>query len=400
MKNASKIKLLNLLSELKSFEEHKTEFTFGDISTPYANSTLRKYLTTYLDGYCISTKKNYWACSGIKDLTSGQYLKLMSQKNNYRENDEIQRIQQRSKEAFLTCLAIYNNPSLKYRLESFLILLINAWELLLKFELSITKGKNSILRKDGLTLSITECINRIFKENDFIRINLEWAIKLRDQATHLIIPETYPNFTRLLYPTTQNYMKKYQSLVNESPLGNSKGMINIIVDDPEANLIQIKQKYGDRIKDEIEEFILKLDKKANELKSNSFFIAFEYNFTLVQKDHRADLALTKGEEGNSTKIIDKPVSIQKKYPFKTTEFIDHINKNVKNKINKHCLYSINYEYNIKNKPEYFLLNENVPRYSQQFADWFIYQHTKDKCWLENAKLHFSRAKKNLNLSPN
>ena len=51
----------------------------------------------------------------------------------------INKLLEKSVEAFIMGLEIYNKPTLKYRLEGFSFFICNAWELMLKAKLFITK---------------------------------------------------------------------------------------------------------------------------------------------------------------------------------------------------------------------------------------------------------------------
>lgn len=50
----------------------------------------------------------------------------------------------KSKEAFIMAIEIYNKPSIKYRLEGFSFFICNAWELMLKAYMMNKYGENSI----------------------------------------------------------------------------------------------------------------------------------------------------------------------------------------------------------------------------------------------------------------
>ena len=47
----------------------------------------------------------------------------------------------KSEEAFLMAIEIYNKPTIKYRLEGFAFFICNAWELLLKAKM-LNEGKS------------------------------------------------------------------------------------------------------------------------------------------------------------------------------------------------------------------------------------------------------------------
>ncbi|MCI5658653.1 MAG: DUF3644 domain-containing protein [Megasphaera elsdenii] len=51
---------------------------------------------------------------------------------------------EKSKEAFIVAIELYNKPTIKYRVEGFSFFICNAWELMLKAHLIRTKGEYSI----------------------------------------------------------------------------------------------------------------------------------------------------------------------------------------------------------------------------------------------------------------
>lgn len=59
-------------------------------------------------------------------------------------NELINNMLDKSEEAFLMAIEIYNKPTIKYRLEGFAFFICNAWELLLKAKM-LNEGKKYIL---------------------------------------------------------------------------------------------------------------------------------------------------------------------------------------------------------------------------------------------------------------
>ncbi len=68
------------------------------------------------------------------------------------------RLVDKSFEAFILGLEIYNKPTLKYRIEGFAFFVCNAWELMLKAKLITDTGMASIYYKDSpsRTLSLND----------------------------------------------------------------------------------------------------------------------------------------------------------------------------------------------------------------------------------------------------
>ena len=96
----------------------------------------------------------------------------------------------KSEEAFLMAIEVYNKPTINYRLEGFAFFICNAWELLLKAKL-LKEGKSIYYPdKPNRTIALSNCVGTIFtNDKDPIRKNLEVIINLRNTSTHFIIKE-------------------------------------------------------------------------------------------------------------------------------------------------------------------------------------------------------------------
>jgi len=115
---------------------------------------------------------------------------------------------EKSIHALISSIEIYNKPDFKYREENFSILIVNAWELLLKAK--ILKDNNNNLRtlyikdylqkSDGtkskrwkykttrsgnyLTKDIISCLNIIDSIEEKLRSNIITLVEIRDNSTH------------------------------------------------------------------------------------------------------------------------------------------------------------------------------------------------------------------------
>jgi hypothetical protein len=121
--------------------------------------------------------------------------------------------------AILAAVEIYNKPRISYRNECVVILLLNAWELLLKALLS--KNGKSIFypkerRKSYRTLSLTDALQRAQK--DFptsipmlpVQRNVELLETYRNNAVHFYNAQ---NFGAVLYPLAQTSIVNFRDLL-------------------------------------------------------------------------------------------------------------------------------------------------------------------------------------------
>lgn len=78
------------------------------------------------------------------------------------KNELIDKMLEKSQEAFLLAIEIYNKPTIKYRLEGFAFFICNAWELLLKSYIIKNNDMDSIYYKNkpDRTIALNECIKK------------------------------------------------------------------------------------------------------------------------------------------------------------------------------------------------------------------------------------------------
>ena len=76
----------------------------------------------------------------------------------------------KSIEAFIMGLEIYNKPTIRYRVEGFNFFICNAWELMLKAHIINLYGEKAIYYKDSedRTITLELCVKKLF-----IQINKE-----------------------------------------------------------------------------------------------------------------------------------------------------------------------------------------------------------------------------------
>lgn len=117
----------------------------------------------------------------------------------------INKLIEKSTEAFIMGLEIYNKPTIKYRVEGFSFFICNARELMLKAKL-LKEGKSIYFsNQPNRTISLTRAIELIFTNNkNPLRINLETINELRNTSTHFITED----YEKIYAPLFQACVKK------------------------------------------------------------------------------------------------------------------------------------------------------------------------------------------------
>lgn len=124
-----------------------------------------------------------------------------------------ERLIEKSQEAFLLAIELYNRPTIRYHAEGCCFFLCNAWELMLKAHISKTMGEESVFYPNSnRSLSLTDCIKKVFTNiKDPLRCNLEIIVELRNTSTHYVTDEY-----ELFYgPILQYCVEKYDAKLRD-----------------------------------------------------------------------------------------------------------------------------------------------------------------------------------------
>ncbi len=127
-----------LYAVLHEIEKNNTKASIKQIAdrAGYKYGSMGAYARNKLKNvYLFESSANRYKVSGIASTLFESFAYYMSQKSHLvedRDDSLFTSLRNRSLQAFYLSLSIFNNPTLKYRVESFSILLANAWELLFK----------------------------------------------------------------------------------------------------------------------------------------------------------------------------------------------------------------------------------------------------------------------------
>jgi len=396
--------LLQLLDELRILEESAAEFTAKEVaeSVGYSINSVNKYFNEKLKGdYLVKVNRSVWKCKGINTLSNDDFYRLMSQSVNTqsKSSDEVlaEQLIKRSHDAFTLALEVYNRPTLRNRVEAFSIMMVNAWELMLKSELCKAQGAECIFKDGDFSISIREAMTTLMDSSDNVSKNLETLIDLRDHAIHLLIPELQPQLSRLFQATVLNYQKRYKNIMGNSPLaGQSVGLLSLIVDGCEPEISVIKESYGDLTAKQVKIFLDKFTQKTREYNSDEFSISIDYKLALTKKATDSDLSLSLSDGGEKAIIIRETKDLDITHPYHQSTAISEINNRQQAiKITSYSFQAVvkksKVQHSKRSNHHYEL--DGRHRYSETFIEWFV-SNLSHKKWLDNALVsHRNRRKK-------
>ena len=124
--------------------------------------------------------------------------------------------------ALLAAVEIYNKPTVEYREQTFALLIVNAWEVLLKARIVQECGNrlHSIYRREKnskryrkiqetpITITVEQALGRISVPED-VRGNIEGLILVRNEAAHMgsLSGQLQQNILQYGTATVQNFIK-------------------------------------------------------------------------------------------------------------------------------------------------------------------------------------------------
>ena len=135
----------------------------------------------------------------------------------------------------LAAIEVYNKPNFANREQMFSVLIVNAWESLLKAKvlkdnqnkitsLFIKEGKTYKKNKDGnyITISITHALD-LCPLTQIVKDNLEALIAVRNAATHLTAKSA--SLPILIFTLGSATLRNYAKLINYSSPFNTGTLI-------------------------------------------------------------------------------------------------------------------------------------------------------------------------------
>ena len=293
------------------------------------------------------------------------------------DNNELkEKLVEKSIEAFILGLEIYNKPTIKYRIEGFSFFICNAWELMLKA--TLLKRNESIYFSDkpDRTLSLENVVRKIYTDkNTRIRLNLEKIIELRNISTHYITEDYEIKYAPLFQACVLNFVNEIQRFHDVD-----------ITEHIAQNFLTISARYEPLSNEEIRlkyspEIAEKLIKQANEIDVLSN--------TKKKSEDDFVVGIDSGADAKVTMVKDlKDPSDTHKYSYNNviTAIQERLKKqnirlNYKSGFNQYVLNLVidfyDIKHNVKYAYEHIIGNQRSYTYSQQFIDFIVTEIKKD-----------------------
>ena len=288
--------------------------------------------------------------------------------------DIYEQLVNKSIEAFLLGLEIYNKPTVKYRIEGFSFLIVNAWELMLKAKM-IREGK-SIYYQDASnrTLSVTDAIKDVYpNKTQPLRINLEKIITLRNTSTHFITEDYETVYAPLFQANVLSYCEQLQKFHKRDITQHiAQNFLTLSATMEPLTNEQIKIKYPPEVANKLIFQKSDIEVTASLHPSDRFSIPIKHNFYQVKSKSDADFTFVIDKEGE---VPINPM-IRLKDPSESHKFShDNLVIEINNRLKKQ---KINFRYfSGKNEKRIFngyVLGLFIDFYGMKSEEKYAYKH--------------------------
>lgn len=242
----------------------------------------------------------------------------------------VQRLCDKSQEAFILSIELYNRPTLKYRVEGCAFFLCNAWELLLKAHLVQRNGNRAIYYSDKAdrTLSLEDCVKKVFtNEKDPLRRNLSKVIDLRNTSTHFVVQEYEGIYAPILQACVENYDEKARELMGiEISDRIPENYLVLSVGRSDATIEECRARYSPEVISRMIDARSGVLTSADEEGNRRYAHTYTTELRLTKKKD-ADLTVRIDKNGNTpVSIIKQLVKPEDKYPYRTNYVVEEIQR--------------------------------------------------------------------------
>jgi hypothetical protein len=241
-----------------------------------------------------------------------------------------------SKAALTAAIEICNKPNMDYREECFVILLVNAWELLLKAVLR--KSRKTVFypkrrHEPYRTLSISDAVERCRAllppavEPRAVLANLNQLVVLRDNAVHFY---NQRDLTFLLFGLAQTAVKNFNDTLI-AVFGQSLGdalpgtMLPLGLEPPVDAFLKRMKESGRRQSPAVAEFVRQMQEEVARLEEDDvdtsrFLTWYRVKLESTKKVEKADF--TVGVSGTGETIVVERFRDPNTFPYREKEIVE------------------------------------------------------------------------------
>lgn len=277
-----------------------------------------------------------------------------------------------SKAAMLAAIEIYNKPQITYRDECFIVLIINAWELLLKAILAKNKQRIFYPKKRNQPYRSLSIADSLIKVKDYFPDHIPYE----PVARNVLTLATYRNnsihfynqkgFNVIIYGLSQTNIINYKDLMLSIfgiDIANEMTISLLPLSfGAQPDPIEFLQKNKDKPSKNkaVAQFLREISQATTELESqhidtSRFLTVFSYNLQSIKKISSADVIVgVKGSTDAEPLIIERRINPNISHPLRQKDILEKIGNQLSGiTFTSFTLQAVVWKYDIKNKPRLY-----------------------------------------------
>ena len=300
----------------------------------------------------------------------------------------INRMVQKSEEAFIFAIEVINKPTSKHRTENFVFNICNAWELTLKAKIVRDLGENKIYldKQKDRTINFQRCLDLVFTDYaNPVKKNIEVIQRLRNKSTHFITPE-YDDLYVPVYQANVIYYadfikKEFDININDNLPSN----FLTIASNPKA-IDDIR--FIERVDPQTFNMFMKEKREIKKLElSEGICVSFEVRMKNVKKDEDFTYRIDPNAE-LPAQIIEKFMDPNNTHPFRMKDIITKVNNHYgKEVLNQYSFRAIKRYEEIEGENNDFIYvhkQSGSKTYSQKFLNLLLKNIDEQPNYIESA----------------
>ena len=309
-----------------------------------------------------------------------------------------------SMSAMLAAIEVYNKPRIEYRSECCVILLLNAWELMLKAILSKNRIRIFEPKERGKPYRTLKLWDAFEAARPYFPADIPWQAvgenigRLADYRNNVVHFYNSEGLGVIIYSLAQTSIVNYGDIVRRIFDRDIAAEVNIALlplsfsapPDP----ISFLGKKTDLSKP-ASEFLGLISETTRELERDGidtarFFTVFEVNLQSTKKIQSADIVAGVGDSSSSeVLLVSRKVDPNKSHPWPQKTILEKVGEEVSGeRLTSYIFQALLWKYKIKSNERYCWHNRNTNtfQYSPELAAWIRQRTAKE---IRDAKDEYS-----------
>ena len=240
-----------------------------------------------------------------------------------------EKLLEKSREAFILAIEIYNKPSIKYRIEGFSFFICNAWELMLKAHIVNKFGEAKIYYKDNpnRTITLENCMKLLFtNERAPLRKNLNRIVELRNTSTHFIVEEYEMVYIPLFQSCIFNFIGKMEEFHQFDMTSIvPQNFLTLTVSMRPIDITELRAKYPNQVAERLISTLTTINDEMVE-NNSSYSIRIEHlHYVTKKRDEATEVLYLDKSAEHGIQIVKELKDPNNSFNFTTSTCIKEIN---------------------------------------------------------------------------